>query len=132
MRPFIVVDKLHIDVILGTDALKAFRAVVDLDENLVTLKDTVAEETTVLVEELVDLDASVRVARFLCTVHNKKVVVEVCNPPTEEMVIKKGTLIAAVSVVPESAFETTSVPSPADESEPFSPARNASAKRELD
>ncbi|KAE9123339.1 hypothetical protein PF010_g6156 [Phytophthora fragariae] len=40
MRPFIVVDKLHIDVILGTDALKAFRAVVDLDENLVTLKDT--------------------------------------------------------------------------------------------
>ncbi|KAE8892753.1 hypothetical protein PF006_g6115 [Phytophthora fragariae] len=48
------------------------------------------------------------------------------------MVIKKGTLIAAVSVVPESAFETTSVPSPADESEPFSPERNASAKRELD
>ncbi|KAE9036997.1 hypothetical protein PR003_g11133 [Phytophthora rubi] len=132
MRPFIVVDKLHIDVILGTDALKAFRAVVDLDENLVTLKDTVAEETTVLVEELVDLDASVRVARFLCTVHNKNVVVEVCNPPTEEMVIKKGTLIAAVSVVPESAFETTSVPSPAGESEPFSPERNASAKRELD
>ncbi|GMF34420.1 unnamed protein product [Phytophthora fragariaefolia] len=40
MRPFIVVDKLHIDVILSTDALKAFRAVVDLDENLVTLKDT--------------------------------------------------------------------------------------------
>lgn len=92
----------------------------------------VAEETTVLVEGLVDLDASVRVARFLCTVHNKKVVVEVCNPPTEEMVIKKGTLIAAVSVVSESAFETTSVPSPADESEPFSPERNASAKRELD
>lgn len=40
MRPFIVVDKLHNDVILGTDALKAFHAVVDLDENLVTLKDT--------------------------------------------------------------------------------------------
>ncbi|KAE9327482.1 hypothetical protein PR003_g16010 [Phytophthora rubi] len=172
MRPFIVVDKLHIDVILGTDALKAFRAVVDLDENSVTLKDTgekfsigsprveemystkisstvrirpggqalvvtdvlgeVAEETTVLVEGLVDLDASVRVTRSLCTVHDKKVVVEVCNPSTEEMVIKKGTLIAAVSVVPESAFETSTVPSPADESEPFSPEENAAATRESD
>ncbi|KAE8877985.1 hypothetical protein PF005_g16704 [Phytophthora fragariae] len=171
MRPFIVVDKLHIDVILGTDALKAFRAVVDLDENSVTLKDTgekfsigspsveemystkisstvrirpggqalvvtdglgeVAEETTVLVEGLVDLDASVRVARSLCTVHDKKVVVEVCSPSTEEMVIKKGTLLAAVSVVPESAFETT-VSSPADESEPFSPGEKAPAKHESD
>ncbi|GMF23975.1 unnamed protein product [Phytophthora fragariaefolia] len=131
MRPFIVVDKLHIDVILGTDALKAFCAVVDLDENLVTLKDTgkkfsigsprvemdstkitstvrirpggqalvvtnvlgeVAEDATVLVEGLLDLDASVRVARSLCTVHNKK------------------------KVVPE----------------PFSPEGNASAKREFD
>ncbi|KAE9180298.1 hypothetical protein PF004_g24881 [Phytophthora fragariae] len=171
-RPFIVVDKLHIDVILGTDALKAFRAVVDLDENVVTLKDTgetfsigsprveemystkisstvricpggqalvvtdvlgdVAEETTVLVEGLVDLDASVRVARSLCIVHDKKVVVEVCNPSTEEMVIKKGTLVAAVSVVPESAFEATTVPSPADESEPFPPGEKAPTKRESD
>ncbi|GMF40664.1 unnamed protein product [Phytophthora fragariaefolia] len=172
MRPFIVVDKLHIDMILGTDALKAFRAVVDLDKNLVTLKDTgekfsigsprveemystkicstvrirpggqalvvtdvlgeLAEDTTVLVEGLIDLDASVRVAPSLCTVHNKKVVVEVCNPSTEEMVVKKGTLVAAVSVVPASAFKTSSIPSCAEQSELFSPEGNASTKREFD
>ncbi|GMF27675.1 unnamed protein product [Phytophthora fragariaefolia] len=172
MRPFIVIDKLHIDVILGTDALKAFRGVVDLDENSVTLKDTgekfsigsprveemyatkicstvrirpggqapvvtdvlgeVAEDTTVLVEGLVDLDASVRVARSLCNVHDKKVVVDVCNPSTEEMVIKRGTLLVAVSIVPESVFEASSIPSPTAESEPFSSERNASTKRESD
>ncbi|GMF34419.1 unnamed protein product [Phytophthora fragariaefolia] len=48
------------------------------------------------------------------------------------MVIKKGTLLAAVSVVPESAFEASSIPSPTAESEPFSSERYASTKRESD
>ncbi|KAE9323802.1 hypothetical protein PF008_g17266 [Phytophthora fragariae] len=171
-RPFIVVEKLHIDVSLGTDALKAFRAVVDLDENVVTLKSTgekfsigsprveemyssrisstvrirpggqalvvtnvqgeIGEDVTVLVEWLVDLGASVRVARSLCTVQEKKVIVEVCNPSTEEMVIKKGTPLAAISVVPESAFSASAASSPVDGAEPFSPEENASSKRESD
>ncbi|OWZ08181.1 hypothetical protein PHMEG_00019316 [Phytophthora megakarya] len=38
LQPFVVVDRLHVDANLGTDALKAFRAVIDLDENTVTLK----------------------------------------------------------------------------------------------
>ncbi|KAG6624031.1 uncharacterized protein IUM83_02216 [Phytophthora cinnamomi] len=39
-RPFVVVNHLHVDAILGTDSLKAFRAVIDLDENTMTLKDS--------------------------------------------------------------------------------------------
>ncbi|KAE8899137.1 hypothetical protein PF001_g4415 [Phytophthora fragariae] len=172
MRPFIVVEKLHIDVILGTDDLKAFRAVVDLDENVVTLKSTgekfaigsprveemyssrisstvrirpggqalvvtevqgeIGEDVTVLVEGLVDLDATVRVARSLCTVQEKKMIVEVCNPSTEEMIIKKGTPLAAISVVPESAFSASEVSSPVDGAEPFSPEESASSTRESD
>ncbi|KAI9988719.1 hypothetical protein PInf_022181 [Phytophthora infestans] len=38
--PFAVVRMLHVDAILGTNALKDVRAVVDLDESTVTLKDT--------------------------------------------------------------------------------------------
>ncbi|KAL3658587.1 hypothetical protein V7S43_016471 [Phytophthora oleae] len=144
VRPFVVIDKLHVDVILGTDTLKAYRAVVDLDTNTVTLKDTkevfpigsprveemytarisstvrlcpggqalvvsdvqgdAADDTTVLGEGYVDLDETVKVARTLCTVTEGKVVVEVCSPSTEDVIIKKGTLIAAATVVPESAF----------------------------
>ncbi|KAG3044889.1 hypothetical protein PC121_g21627 [Phytophthora cactorum] len=40
MRPFVVVDRLHADAILGTDALRAFRAVIDLDDSTLTLKST--------------------------------------------------------------------------------------------
>ncbi|KAE8964388.1 hypothetical protein PF002_g9508 [Phytophthora fragariae] len=40
LRTFVVVDKLHVNAILGTDTLKAFRAVIDLDENIMTLKDS--------------------------------------------------------------------------------------------
>ncbi|KAE8966851.1 hypothetical protein PR002_g28242 [Phytophthora rubi] len=172
MRPFTVVEKLHIDVILGTDDLKAFRAIVDLDENVVTLKSTgekfaigsprveemyssrisstvrirpggqalvvtevqgeIGEDVTVLVEGLVDLDATVRVARSLCTVQEKKMIVEVCNPSTEEMIIKKVTPLAAISVVPESAFSASEVSSPVDGAEPFSPEESASSTRESD
>ncbi|KAG6612700.1 uncharacterized protein IUM83_03316 [Phytophthora cinnamomi] len=39
-RPFVVVDHLHVDAILGTDSLKAFRAVIDLDEKTMALKDS--------------------------------------------------------------------------------------------
>ncbi|OWZ08406.1 hypothetical protein PHMEG_00019060 [Phytophthora megakarya] len=39
-RPFVVVNCLHVDAILGTDTLKAFRAVIDLNENTLTLKTT--------------------------------------------------------------------------------------------
>ncbi|ETL29222.1 hypothetical protein L916_17544, partial [Phytophthora nicotianae] len=38
--PFVVVDQLHVDAILGTDALKEFKAVIDLEDNVVTLKET--------------------------------------------------------------------------------------------
>ncbi|ETL82442.1 hypothetical protein L917_17387, partial [Phytophthora nicotianae] len=38
--PFVVVDQLHVDAILGTDALKEFKAVIDLEDNVVTLKGT--------------------------------------------------------------------------------------------
>ncbi|GMG15135.1 unnamed protein product [Phytophthora fragariaefolia] len=40
LRTFVVVDRLHVRAILGTDALKAFRTVIDLDENVLALKDS--------------------------------------------------------------------------------------------
>ncbi|KAE9340803.1 hypothetical protein PF008_g10938 [Phytophthora fragariae] len=40
LRTFVVVDRLHVNAILGTYTLKAFRAVIDLDENIMTLKDS--------------------------------------------------------------------------------------------
>ncbi|POM79445.1 Hypothetical protein PHPALM_2888, partial [Phytophthora palmivora] len=60
---------------------------------------------TVLVEGVPGLDGAVRVARTLCTVNQGKLLVEVCNASTEELIIKRGTLVAAATVVPESAFE---------------------------
>ncbi|POM66030.1 Hypothetical protein PHPALM_18171 [Phytophthora palmivora] len=139
--PFVVAKRLHVDVILGTDTLKAFRAVIDLEADTVMLKSTgevfpigsprveemhtsrinstvrirpggqvlvvadvrgeTEEASTVLVEGWPELDSTVQVARTLCTVHNKKVVVDVCNSSTQEVIIKKGTLIATVT---ESAF----------------------------
>ncbi|POM77771.1 Hypothetical protein PHPALM_4789 [Phytophthora palmivora] len=127
--PFVVAKRLHVDVILGTDTLKAFRAVIDLDADTVLLKSTgevfpigsprveemhtsrinstirirpggqvlvvaevqgeTDEASTVLVEGWPELDTTVQVARTLCSVHSKNVVVEVCNSSTEEVVIKK-------------------------------------------
>ncbi|KAE9338334.1 hypothetical protein PR003_g11552 [Phytophthora rubi] len=40
LRTFAVVDRLHVHVLLGTDALKAFRAVIDMEESVMTLKET--------------------------------------------------------------------------------------------
>ncbi|KAE9015944.1 hypothetical protein PR001_g14773 [Phytophthora rubi] len=137
-----MVDKLCIDVILGTDALEAFRAVVGVAVNVTRpdgqalvvtdVQGEIAEDVTVLVKGLVDFDAAVRVARSLCTVHEKKVIVEVCNPSTEEMIIKKGTPLAAILVVPESIFMAAAQSFPAEEAESASLAENASSKRESD
>ncbi|KAE8914769.1 hypothetical protein PF010_g5159 [Phytophthora fragariae] len=146
LRTFVVVDRLHVNAILGTDTLKAFRAVIDLDENIMTLKDSgevialgsprveemyvtriasavrlrpggqalvvtdvmgqAPDETTVLIEGLPELDANVKIARTLCTVHEGKAVVEVCNASTEDLVLSKGTALAAATMVPKSAFDT--------------------------
>ncbi|KAE9188216.1 hypothetical protein PF005_g20146 [Phytophthora fragariae] len=40
LRTVVAVDRLHVNAILGTDTLKAFRSVMDLDENIMTLKDS--------------------------------------------------------------------------------------------
>ncbi|KAG4042192.1 hypothetical protein PC123_g22310 [Phytophthora cactorum] len=144
-NPHTRIDRLRVDAILGTDALQAFRAVIDLDDSTLTLKSTgevfrlgssLVEEMfvarigstmhlppggqalvrtevqgrapdglTVLVKGLPDLDATLKVARALCCGEGGQLVVEVCNALTEDMVIKKGTQLAAASVVPESAFE---------------------------
>ncbi|KAE8876517.1 hypothetical protein PF010_g15789 [Phytophthora fragariae] len=147
MRPFVVVGRLHVDTMLGTDTLKELRAVIDLEENTLTLKGTgevfplgtprveemhstrisstvrlrpggqalvvtdvqgkAPEDATVLIEGLQEVDATVRVARTLCTVHNGKVLVEVCNASTEEVIFSKITLLAAATVVPETAFASS-------------------------
>lgn len=144
MESFVVVDRLRVDVILGTDTLKAYRAVIDLDENTATLKSTCevfplgsprveetctsrisstvrlrpggqtlvitdvmgdfAEDATVLVESLPQLDATVKIARTLCTVQSGKLLVEVCSASTEDVVIRKGTMMAVATGVPYSAI----------------------------
>ncbi|OWY93652.1 hypothetical protein PHMEG_00036875, partial [Phytophthora megakarya] len=132
-RPFVVVHRLHVDAILGTDTLKAFRAVIELDDNTLTLKTTnevfqlgsprveeshlsrisltvrlrpggqaivvtdvignLPEGATVLVEGSPELDATVLVARTLCTVQSGRLLVEVCNASTEDVLLKKGTTV---------------------------------------
>ncbi|ETO64279.1 hypothetical protein F444_18148 [Phytophthora nicotianae P1976] len=80
----------------------------------------VEEGTTALVEGLVDLNAAVRVARTLCSIQEGKVIVEICNPSTEDIIVKRGTPLAAASIVPEAAFslgaslETTCKQGPGD------------------
>ncbi|KAI9981124.1 hypothetical protein PInf_010547 [Phytophthora infestans] len=140
----LVADKLHVDVILGVDALGAFGAVIDVAERRMTLKDTgeevplrytvvqdaymaqkaasirlpprgqalvmanvvgdAADKTTVLVESTVGLSPTLCVARTLCTVENGQVLVEVCNASSDVSWVKKGSTVACVSVIPESAF----------------------------
>ncbi|GMF31417.1 unnamed protein product [Phytophthora fragariaefolia] len=115
LRTLAVVDCLHVHALLGTDALKAFRAVVDMGENVMTLKET--GETirlgTPRVEEAIlrcwlkdclELDPLLKIARSLCSVRNGQTIVEVCNASEEEIVIQKGTVLAAATIVPKSAF----------------------------
>ncbi|POM79950.1 Hypothetical protein PHPALM_2272, partial [Phytophthora palmivora] len=145
--PFVVAKRLHVDVILGTDTLKAFRAVIDLEADTVMLKSTgevfpigsprveemhisrinstirirpggqvlvvaevlgeTDEASTVLVEGWPELDCTVQVARTLCTVHSKTVVVEVCNSSTEAVVIKKDSEKKAVYDNLRGVYSTT-------------------------
>ncbi|ETI39663.1 hypothetical protein F443_14763 [Phytophthora nicotianae P1569] len=142
--PFVVSDHLFVDAILGTDSLKAFRAVIDLEEQSMTLKETgdvvplgvarveetyaatisssvrleqghqdlvrsrvrgaVKDKSVVLVEGVSGADNLLRVARTLCTVTDGTVLVEVCNASTEGVEVEAGAYLAAVTIVPESAF----------------------------
>ncbi|KAG3070611.1 hypothetical protein PI125_g22943 [Phytophthora idaei] len=142
--PFVVADHLFVDAILGTDSLRAFRAVIDLEEQKMTLKGTgdviplgatrveetyaasvkssvrlepsrqalvrssvrgtVRSHSVVLVEGVPGSDESLRIVGTLCTVADGMVLVEVCNASTEEIEIKAGANVAAVTIVPKSAF----------------------------
>ncbi|KAG2900394.1 hypothetical protein PC117_g21988 [Phytophthora cactorum] len=119
--PFVVTDHLFVDAILGTDSLRAFRAVIDLEKQNMTLKGTgealvrsgihgtVRNHAVELVEGVPGSDELLTIARTLCTVTDGTVLVEVCNASTEEIEIKAGAYAAAVTIVPKSAF-TTNVP----------------------
>ncbi|KAE9014089.1 hypothetical protein PR001_g15230 [Phytophthora rubi] len=49
LRTFVVVDRLHVNAILGTDRLKAFRAVIDLDENIINATTTNGDSRLILI-----------------------------------------------------------------------------------
>ncbi|ETP27739.1 hypothetical protein F442_22979, partial [Phytophthora nicotianae P10297] len=164
--PFVVTDHLFLNAILGTDSLKAFRAVIDLEEQSM-LKETgdvfrlgvarveetyaatislsvrlepgrqalvrssvrgvVKDKSVVLVEGVAGADDSLRVARTLCTMTNGTVLVEVCNASTEEVEVETGAYLAAVTVVPESAF-TAEVPEREGTSKNISAVLSASSR----
>ncbi|KAG2792203.1 hypothetical protein PC111_g23572 [Phytophthora cactorum] len=130
--PFVVTDHLFVDAILATDSLRAFSAVIDLEEQKMTLKGTgdVIPLGATRVEETyaASVYSSVRLKPGLqalvrsivrATVRNHLVVlvevvdgtvlVEVCNASTEEIEIKAGAYVAAVTIVRKSAF-TANVP----------------------
>ncbi|KAE9034944.1 hypothetical protein PR002_g7849 [Phytophthora rubi] len=142
----LVADQLHVDAILGVDALGAFEAVIDVAERSMKLKPSeevlplgftvtqdsymatmatsirlpprgqalvmsrvqgeVADRATVLLEGSLDLPANLCVARSLGLVEDGQVIVEICNASTDEYWIRKGTVIACASVIPDSAFKT--------------------------
>jgi hypothetical protein len=66
----------------------------------------VGDRATVLVEGSLGLPPTLCIARTLSTVHEGQVIVEVCNASTDEYWIRKGTVVASTSVIPESAFVT--------------------------
>ncbi|KAE9338447.1 hypothetical protein PF008_g12056 [Phytophthora fragariae] len=68
--------------------------------------DVMGKAPDVLLEGLPELDANVKIARTLCTVHGGKTIVEVCNASTDELILTKGTALAAATVVPKSAFNS--------------------------
>ncbi|OWY91808.1 hypothetical protein PHMEG_00039466 [Phytophthora megakarya] len=74
MLSFVVVDRLHVDAILGTDILTAFRAVMDLEERTMILKETRETLTlgTTRVEE--SYDASIASTTRLLPGHQALVV----------------------------------------------------------
>ncbi|KAE8986476.1 hypothetical protein PR002_g22342 [Phytophthora rubi] len=142
----LVAGQLHVDAILGVDALGAFGAVIDVAERSMKLKPSgevlplgftvtqdsymatmatsirlpprgqalvmsrvqgdVADCATVLLEGSLDLPPNLCVARSLGSVEDGQVIVEICNASTDEYWIRRGTVVACASVIPESAFET--------------------------
>ncbi|GMF30313.1 unnamed protein product [Phytophthora fragariaefolia] len=85
------------------------------------------ESASVLIEGLPELDANVKIARTLCTIREGKTIVEICNASLEELVIKRGTALAAATIVPESAFSSSSPQRACPEAD-----RRAEARRETD
>ncbi|OWZ15448.1 LOW QUALITY PROTEIN: hypothetical protein PHMEG_00010910 [Phytophthora megakarya] len=101
---FAVVNHHHVDAILGTDALKAFRPVIVLDNNTINFKTTGvafrlgsprAEESPSL--------------RLSSTVHlqpgDLTIDVEVCNSSPDNAVIPKGTSMAVATIMPYPTVE---------------------------
>ncbi|KAE9304578.1 hypothetical protein PF008_g21935 [Phytophthora fragariae] len=70
----------------------------------------VGDKATVLVEGSLGLPPTLCIARTLCTVHKGQVIVKVCNASTDEYWIRKGTVVTATSVIPESAFTPAEPP----------------------
>ncbi|KAE9356644.1 hypothetical protein PF008_g3504 [Phytophthora fragariae] len=145
----LVADRLHVDAILGVDALGAFGAVIDVADRTLTLKSSgevlslgftmvqesymtamatsvrlpplgqalvttrvvgsIGDKSIVLVEGSLGLPPTLCAARSLGTVEDGQVIVEVCNASTDEYWIRKGTVIASTSVIPESTFESATV-----------------------
>ncbi|RAW22531.1 hypothetical protein PC110_g21024 [Phytophthora cactorum] len=100
MLPFVVIHQIHANTISGTDALKDFKPVIDLDEN--TLTPQGCSQFGHRVSRNLTLRESA--LRALCTAHDDKVIVEISSPSTKEVVIKEGIRLAAATVIPASAF----------------------------
>ncbi|KAG3109126.1 hypothetical protein PI125_g11210 [Phytophthora idaei] len=69
-----------------------------------SVRGTVRNHSVVLVEGVPGSDESLSIARALCTVAEGTMLVEVCNASTEEIEIKAGAYVVAVTIVPKSAF----------------------------
>ncbi|KAG3144483.1 hypothetical protein PC128_g24384 [Phytophthora cactorum] len=112
MLPFVVIHQIHANTISGTDALKDFKPVIDLDENTLTLQGCsqfghrVSRNLT-LRESALRSDCALE-ARLESSRTSKgrllTVIVEISSPSTKEVVIKEGIRLAAATVIPASAF----------------------------
>jgi hypothetical protein len=78
----------------------------------------VADKSVTLVEGSLGLPPTLRVARSVRTVEEGQVVVEVCNASTDEVWIRRGTVVASTSVIPEYAFLPNKQSSPAEDEKP--------------
>ncbi|KAG3208648.1 hypothetical protein PC129_g20335 [Phytophthora cactorum] len=105
MLPFVVIHQIHANTISGTDALKDFKPVIDLDENTLTPQGCsqfghrVSRNLT-LRESALRSDCALE-ARLESSRTSK---VEISSPSTKEVVIKEGIRLAAATVIPASAF----------------------------
>jgi hypothetical protein len=137
---FNVVDDMHVDAIFGTDLLATLRAVIDLEAEKLSLKDSdeefplgapprtlvaearlktnvqlrpggqalvvcrvsadLGDSSTVLIEPRVRTASPFRVARSLGTASDGWVLVEVCNPTPDAMILRKGVVVALVTPLP--------------------------------